>query len=138
MKMQMDTGEIIRDYENAKNKFAQVKVLAELNCVNNLAMANFLKDHGCKVDGRYFPDRFKKKDAEPATEEPEAIPVPEEPEPEWLEPAGIVIDFTPDEAKTTAQVIRGYFSCKPAKESDDFDTIMKISRIYLALTGGTS
>ena len=125
MKMQMDTGEIIRDYENAKNKFAQVKVLAELNCVSNREMAQFLRDNGCKVDGRYFPDHFEKKQAEP-----------EEPEPEWLESAGIVIDFTPDEAKTTAQVIRGYFSCKPAKESDDFDMIMKISRVYLALTGG--
>ena len=135
MKMQMDTGEIIRDYENAKNKFAQVKVLAELNCVSNREMAQFLKDNGCKVDGRYFPDHFEKK-TELKPEEPEVIPVPEEPEPEWLEPAGIVIDFTPDEAKTTAQVIRGYFSCKPAKESDDFDMIMKISRIYLMLTGG--
>ena len=133
MKMQMDTGDIIRDYENAKNKFAQVKVLAELNCVSNREMAQFLKDNGCKVDCRYFPDHFEKKTEQP---EPETISAPEEPEPEWLEPAGIVIDFTPDEAKTTAQVIRGYFSCKPAKESDDFDMIMKISRIYLMLTGG--
>ena len=73
--LQMDEGEILREYSNAKNKFEQVKVLAELNCVSKKEMATWLKEHGCEVDGRYFrePPQHKPKAEEPA---PVTLPAP--------------------------------------------------------------
>lgn len=59
--LQMDEGEILREYSNAKNKFDQVKVLAELNCVSKKEMAGWLKERGCEVDGRYFCEGVKRK-----------------------------------------------------------------------------
>lgn len=64
--LQMDEGEILREYSNAKNKFEQVKILAELNCVSEKEMASWLKDHGCEVDGRYFAEGKKPKAEESA------------------------------------------------------------------------
>lgn len=59
--LQMDEGEILREYSNAKNKFEQVKILAELNCVSKKEMAGWLKERGCEVDGRYFCEGVKRK-----------------------------------------------------------------------------
>lgn len=70
--LQMDEGEILREYSNAKNKFEQVKILAELNCVSKKEMAGWLKEHGCEVDGRYFAEGKKPKAEEPAPAAPPA------------------------------------------------------------------
>lgn len=75
--LQMDEGEIFREYSNAKNKFEQVKILAELNCVSKKEMASWLKDHGCEVDGRYFAEGKKPKAEEPAPATPPAPPAQE-------------------------------------------------------------
>lgn len=74
--MVMGENEILRDYHEAANKSAQVKVLAELNLVSNKEMAEWLRDHGEQVDKRYFskvaakvkpiePDEPEAKQAEP-------------------------------------------------------------------------
>lgn len=67
MNLKMDEGEILREYRDAKNHFMQVKVLADLNCVSNREMAEWLRDHGEIVDKRYFAEMRTKK-AKPAPE----------------------------------------------------------------------
>ena len=52
--MIMGENEILVDYHTAKDKFHQVKILAERNLVKPKEMAQWLKDHGEDVDGRYF------------------------------------------------------------------------------------
>ena len=66
--MLMDESDILQDYRYAKNKFHQVRVLAELNCCKPKAMAQWLVDHGETVDKRYFREPPKRKE-EPMTEE---------------------------------------------------------------------
>lgn len=63
--MNMSDNEIIQSYSGAVNKFKQVGILADLNCVSNKEMAEWLADHGQEVDGRYLP---KKKPEEPASQ----------------------------------------------------------------------
>ena len=66
--LQMGEEEILQEYKYATKKFDQVRILAELNCVSKKAMATWLKEHGCEVDGRYFrePPQHKPKAEEPA------------------------------------------------------------------------
>lgn len=52
--MVMGENEIIRDYHEAKDKFRQVRILAEQNLIKPKEMAQWLKDHGETVDRRYF------------------------------------------------------------------------------------
>ena len=52
--MVMGENEILRDYHEAKDKFRQVKILAEQNLIKPKEMAQWLKDHGETVDRRYF------------------------------------------------------------------------------------
>lgn len=52
--MNMGENEIIRDYHEAKDKFRQVRILAEQNLIKPKEMAQWLKDHGETVDRRYF------------------------------------------------------------------------------------
>lgn len=52
--MIMGDNEILVDYRTAKDKKEQVKILAERNLVRPKEMAQWLKDHGEDVDGRYF------------------------------------------------------------------------------------
>lgn len=52
--MIMGENEILVDYHTAKDKFHQVKILAERNLVKPKEMAQWLKDHGETVDRRYF------------------------------------------------------------------------------------
>lgn len=52
--MVMGENEILRDYHEAKDKFRQVKILAEQNLIKPKEMAQWLKDHGETVDKRYF------------------------------------------------------------------------------------
>lgn len=54
MNLTMDPGEIIREYNTAAKKSAQVKILADQNCVKPKEMAEWLRDQGCEVDGRFF------------------------------------------------------------------------------------
>ena len=51
--MNMGENEILRDYHEAKDKFRQVKILAEQNLIKPKEMAQW-KDHGETVDKRYF------------------------------------------------------------------------------------
>lgn len=52
--MVMGENEILRDYHEAKDKFRQVRILAEQNLIKPKEMAQWLKDHGETVDKRYF------------------------------------------------------------------------------------
>ena len=59
--LKMEPDEITSMYRDAKNKFKQVQILAEMNCVSNKEMAQWLEDHGHTVDSRYFPERRLRK-----------------------------------------------------------------------------
>jgi hypothetical protein len=52
MKMKMGENEILREYRTAKNPNDQIRILADLNCCSKSEMAQWLADHGEKVDGR--------------------------------------------------------------------------------------
>ena len=86
MTLHMDESEILLDYKDAKNKFQQVGILAELNCCTKKEMAQWLKDHGEDVDKRFFAAGRSKwvRDAEPTetgTNIPEPAEIPPAPEP---------------------------------------------------------
>lgn len=66
--LQMGEEEILQEYKYATKKFDQVRILAELNCVSKKEMAQWLRDHGCEVDGRYFAEGKKPKAEEPTQE----------------------------------------------------------------------
>ena len=65
--MKMVDGEILRSYREAKNKFKQVGILAELNCVSKQEMAQWLKDHDQEVARNFW--RKKVEEEEIAEEE---------------------------------------------------------------------
>lgn len=65
--LQMGEEEILQEYKYATKKFDQVRILAELNCVSKKEMAQWLRDHGCEVDGRYFAEGKKVKVTEADT-----------------------------------------------------------------------
>lgn len=65
--MKMEDGEILRSYKEAKNKFKQVGILAELNCVSKQEMAQWLKDHDQEVARNFWR---KKAEEEVAEDEP--------------------------------------------------------------------
>ena len=50
--MKMDDGEIIREYNAAKNRNQQISILADQNLVTRKVMAGRLAAHGCTVDKR--------------------------------------------------------------------------------------
>lgn len=52
--MVMPDGEILELYRDSKIKRRQVAILADLNCVSNKTMAQWLVDHGQEVDKRYL------------------------------------------------------------------------------------
>lgn len=65
MNLTMDPGEVIREYNAAAKKSAQVKILADQNCVKPKEMAEWLRDQGCEVDGRFFASGRTPKKEEP-------------------------------------------------------------------------
>ena len=69
--LKMKPDEITSMYRDAKNKFKQVQILAEMNCVSNKEMAIWLEEHGQTVDSRYFPERRMRKKADPERSEPQ-------------------------------------------------------------------
>lgn len=97
--MQMQKGEIVRSFNEAKNRGEQVKILAELNCCSTEEIMNILKEAGIEVNNRIFnggnfktaisskkPEAPKqeKKSVEvfkKPVEDSEAEPVKEDPEP---------------------------------------------------------
>lgn len=135
MKLIMDPGEIVREYENAKNKFQQVSILADQNCVKKKDMAAWLRDQGMEVDGRFFSEGRKKFNIEPGpvlneTSEPEEmISVPDP-----------VMGFSPvhltrAEAEVTAQVIKQ--SLSDMAKVMQFDTLVNAVTAYKKLTEAT-
>lgn len=61
--MQMDEGEIIREYKAAAKPKEMVQVLADRNLVTRKEMAQWLADHGQEVDKRLLYTRPAKKEA---------------------------------------------------------------------------
>lgn len=64
MKFEMTDGEIIRSFQNAEKPKDQVRILAELNGVALLDMAEKLKELGMQVDKRWYAQMPKKKEGE--------------------------------------------------------------------------
>lgn len=61
-KMVMSKTEILRDWEGAKDKKAQIQILADLNCTTPEAIKEVLREMG--VDGRQLPREKKHEKAE--------------------------------------------------------------------------
>jgi hypothetical protein len=55
----MGENEILREYRTAKNQKEQVEILADLACCSKSEMAQWLADHGAKVDGRMLKNAKK-------------------------------------------------------------------------------
>lgn len=68
MKLLMDEGEIIREYRAALDPRKQIVILADQNCTTTKEIAQFLLDHGEKVDRRLVSTGVRKKKAVPDTE----------------------------------------------------------------------
>ena len=92
MSFVMSGNDILKEYKEAADKRAQVKILADLNACKPREIAEFLSQCGQEVDKRYFweppPPRKRKPAAQPITPEPdpeEPAPAPE-PEPKAEEP----------------------------------------------------
>lgn len=49
--MQMTNEEIVRNYNEAKNKTAQIGILADLNCCPKSEIRNILREAGIKLSG---------------------------------------------------------------------------------------
>ena len=60
MKLLMDEGEIIREYNAAADPRKQIAILADQNCTTSKMMAQWLHDHGQKVDKRLMAAGPKK------------------------------------------------------------------------------
>ena len=92
--MNMGDNEILISYRTAKNQKAQIDVLADLNECTRTEMAQWLADHGEKVDGRAVRYAKKQEKVEaPAVEETNAEePVLEEVEEFVDEPEEIIVD----------------------------------------------
>lgn len=65
MKLLMDEGEIIREYRAAMDPRKQIVILADQNCTTTKEIAQFLLDHGEKVDRRLLSTGVRKKKAVP-------------------------------------------------------------------------
>lgn len=79
--MEMTNADILRSWEEARDKKNQVKVLADLNCTTQEHIVLILKEAG--VDGRLLPHKRKpaEKKAPPLTtaaEPAQVIPFPKE------------------------------------------------------------
>lgn len=66
--MQMDDGEILREYRAAKNQKEMVTILADQNLISPKEMAQWLTNHGAKVDGRLLNTPPKKEIKGPSDE----------------------------------------------------------------------
>ena len=53
MALQMDPGEILRDYNAAAGKDKQISILAELNCCRPLEIALCLREQGAALTGTW-------------------------------------------------------------------------------------
>ena len=78
----MDPGEIIREYNAAKDKQKQIEILADQNFCTKKEMARWLDDRGCKVDGRFLGwrkaiDKICENAGDPEAPQAELEPAPE-------------------------------------------------------------
>lgn len=91
--MNMSDNEILREYREAKDPRKQIDILADQNEVTRTEMAQWLADHGEKVDGRAL--RYAKKQEkveEPAVEEADVETAEETVEEFVDEPEEIIMD----------------------------------------------
>ena len=143
--MNMGDNEILISYRTAKNQKAQIDVLADLNECTRTEMAQWLADHGEKVDGRAL--RYAKKQEkveEPAVEEAEAeepvLETVEDPEEEFVdEPEEIIMDdesiplciLDPDVAYSVAKFIDSNLFDAIRKDTD-WDSLRALKNILHA------
>jgi len=53
--MEMTVADIVKEYNESKNPYKQVQILAQQNLCTNKEMARLLADNGGQVDRRYLP-----------------------------------------------------------------------------------
>lgn len=75
--MNMTNEEIVRDYQQARNKSKQLKILADLNCVSPGEIRQVLAQAG--VAGVKMPERIVKRKPAPVIPEPAPAAPPEAP-----------------------------------------------------------
>lgn len=89
--MQMDPGEILRDFNAAENKTKQIQVLADLNVCKPMEIARVLQEQGAELPATWV-SRLKRSEETAAVREelkrrkPRQTPA-FQPEPETAEPA---------------------------------------------------
>lgn len=93
MALQMDPGEILREYNAAAGKDKQVEILAELNCCRPLEIALCLREQGAALTGTWKArlaahDRAGMRMELPKDGEEEPLPAPGISEPGATAPGG--------------------------------------------------
>lgn len=93
MALQMDPGEILRDYNAAANKDKALTILAELNCCRPLEIALCLREQGAALTGTWKArlaahDRAGMRMELPKDGEEEPLPAPGTSEPGATSPGG--------------------------------------------------
>lgn len=123
--MKMGENEILREYKEAKNPNDQIRILADLNCCSSGEMAQWLVDHGAKVDGRML-----KKAKKPEINSNLLMSIDE---------SGITVKamehvqcvLTSDEALVVAELIdNNLFDV--IRNDEDFDSILALKNILRA------
>jgi hypothetical protein len=62
--MEMTNSEILREFQGAKNKREQIRILADLNLCKPAAIVSILRDAG--VDGRMIPMEYRGQTSPPS------------------------------------------------------------------------
>lgn len=81
--LHMTEGEIVARYNQAKNRMAQIKILAELNSCDKGEIVDVLKARGCELPGQYTKKKVETPEA--AMRQPETPEASEltEPAKDW-------------------------------------------------------
>lgn len=104
--MQMTNADIVKEYKEAKDRTAQVKILADQNCCSEERIIGILVDGG--IDHRCFSMLRRKRNQEAAAaaekipyKKPEIIPAP----PEKKESAAPAEEHTPEVPKAVIAAV---------------------------------
>lgn len=130
--MVMSDHEILTSYREAKNKFKQLAILAELNACSNKEMAKFLMDAGEEVDRRYIGHLKPVPQEEPVEEVPfeEIEEVEETDDDSLMELVNDALNLT---GKEMGLLIRFIDKCFGDMKFDTMDELLMFGSAYQKL-----
>lgn len=143
--MTMDNTEIINTYRAAKDKKAQLGILAELNTCSKTEIADILTAAGEKVDGRWYTPkvpRQKKPAAAPVQQKtPDAAPAQQDkPMPPAPTKDGKALILTRTELLALREymdeTLVGYIHSKTECANANLGKLNALTGVWLRLTGG--